>query len=127
MLDQVRARCRVKHYSLRTERVYLYWARRFIQAINKQHPRATGVVKVEAFLSHLAASQNVAASTQNQALSALSFLYREVRAIQLPWMDSVVRAKKPQRIPVVLSRKVVMRLLIQLEAPVQDSNYTIFE
>ncbi|MDQ3511669.1 MAG: integron integrase [Pseudomonadota bacterium] len=118
LLDQVRARCRVKHYSLRTERVYVYWAKRFILANNKQHPRAMGVVQVEAFLSHLAVNQNVAASTQNQALSALLFLYRDVLGIQLPWMDSVVRAKKPQRIPVVLSREDVMRLLIQLEGPV---------
>jgi integron integrase len=117
LLDQVRARCRVKHYSLRTERVYVYWARRFILANGKRHPRDMGVVEVEAFLSQLATRDDVAASTQNQALSALLFLYRQVLDVQLPWMESVVRAKRPQRIPVVLSREEVTRLLALLEGP----------
>jgi len=118
LLDQVRARCRVKHYSLRTERAYLYWAKRFVLANGKQHPRTLGAVQIEAFLSRLATHDGVAASTQNQALSALLFLYREVLGVQLPWMDAVVRAKRPQRIPVVLSREEVMRLLALLEGPV---------
>ena len=117
LLDQLRARCRVKHYSLRTERAYFYWSRRFILANNKRHPRELGALEVEAFLSHLATHDNVAASTQNQALSALLFLYRQVLRIDLPWMESVVRAKRPQRIPVVLSREEVTRLLALLEGP----------
>jgi integron integrase len=117
LLDQVRARCRVKHYSLRTERAYLYWIRRFILANQKRHPRDMGAAEVEAFLSQLATREDVAASTQNQALSALLFLYRDVLAIRLPWMESVVRAKRPRRIPVVLSREEVRRLLAMLDGP----------
>jgi integron integrase len=113
----VRARCRVKHYSLRTERAYLYWIRRFIVANQKRHPRELGATEVEAFLSSLATREDVAASTQNQALSALLFLYREVLGMRLPWMESVVRAKRPQRIPTVLSREEVTRLLAMLDGP----------
>src|SRR3546814_13172394 len=91
LLEQVRDRCRLKHYSLRTERVYLYWIRRFILANSKRHPRDMGVVEVEAFLSSLATRDDVAASTQNQALSALLFLYRQVLGIELPWKESVVK------------------------------------
>lgn len=115
LLDQIRERCRLKHYSLRTERAYVYWARRFILANSKRHPRDLGVVEVEHFLSQLAIRDDVAASTQNQALSALLFMYRDVLDIQLPWMESVVRAKRPQRIPVVLSREEVKRLLAALD------------
>ena len=118
LLDLLRARCRVKHYSVRTERAYLYWSRRFILANDKRHPRDLGAAEVEVFLSHLATHDKVAASTQNQALSALLFLYRQVLGIELPWMESVVRAKRPQRIPVVLSRDEVARLLAVLEGPV---------
>lgn len=118
LLEQVRARCRLKHYSLRTEQVYLYWIKRFILANRKRHPRDMGVVEVEAFLSSLATRYNVAASTQNQALSALLFLYRQVLDIELPWMETVVRAKRPQRIPVVLSRDEVTRLLALLDGQV---------
>lgn len=96
----------------------MYWAKRFILANGKQHPRGLGAPEVEAFLSHLATHDAVAASTQNQALSALLFLYRDVLGIQLPWMESVVRAKRPQRIPVVLSREEMTRLLAMLEGPV---------
>ncbi|WP_081974713.1 integron integrase [Novilysobacter arseniciresistens] len=118
LLDQVRERCRLKHYSLRTERVYLYWIRRFIVANGRRHPRDMGIVEVEAFLSALATQDDVAASTQNQALSALLFLYRQVLGIDLPWMESVVRAKRPQKIPVVLSRDEVTRLLALLDGQV---------
>jgi integron integrase len=118
LLDLLRARCRVKHYSVRTERAYVYWSRRFILANDKRHPRDLGAAEVEVFLSCLATRDNVAASTQNQALSALLFLYRQVLGIELPWMESVVRAKRPQRIPVVLSRDEVTRLLAVLEGPV---------
>ena len=115
LLEQVRARCRLKHYSIRTERVYLYWIRRFIVENGRRHPRDMGAVEVEAFLSRLATLDDVAASTQNQALSALLFLYRQVLDIELPWMESVVRAKRPQRVPVVLSREEVDRMLALLD------------
>lgn len=118
MLEQVRARCRLKHYSIRTERVYVAWIKRFIRANGKRHPRDMGAAEVEAFLSHLATDGDVAASTQNQALSALLFLYRQVLGIELPWMESVVRAKRPQRVPVVLSHEEVMRLLALLDGQV---------
>src|SRR5690606_7047300 len=115
LLDQVRAALRVRHYSIRTERAYLQWIRRFILANGKRHPRDMGAKEVEAFLSMLAVKGNVAASTQNQALSALLFLYRQVLGIELPWMDEVVRAKRPQRVPVVLTREEVTRLLALME------------
>ena len=115
LLDQIRARCRLRHYSIRTERAYVGWARRFILANGRRHPRDMGVVEVEAFLSTLATRDDVAASTQNQALSALLFLYREVLGIELPWMESVVRAKRPQKVPVVLSHDEVARLLAVLD------------
>ncbi len=111
LLDQVRDRIRVKHYSIRTETQYLQWVRRFILFHDKRHPRDMGAEAVEAFLTHLAVEGRVAASTQNQALSALLFLYREVLGINLPWLDGVVRAKLPQRLPVVLTRQEVSGLL----------------
>ena len=115
LLDQVRARIRLKHYSLRTEQAYVGWIRRFILASGKRHPRDMGVVEVEGFLSSLATDGNVAAGTQNQALAALLFLYREVLSIELPWMETVVRAKRSQRVPVVLSRDEVKRLLAMMD------------
>lgn len=114
LLDEVRARLRVKHYSLRTEHAYLYWIRRYIRSCGMRHPRTLDGSAVEAFLTRLASQDNVAASTQNQALSALLFLYREVLAMELPWMKDVVRAKRPPRLPVVLSVGEVDRLLAQL-------------
>ena len=118
LLEQLTERCRVKHYSLRTERAYRDWIRRFILANGKRHPRDMGAAEVEVFLSRLATQSDVAASTQNQALSALLFLYREVLRIDLPWMESVVRAKRPQRVPAVLSRTEVTRLLAMLDGQV---------
>ena len=115
LLDQARARLRLRHYSLRTEQAYIGWIRRFILANDKRHPREMGVVEVESFLSTLATQGKVAAGTQNQALSALLFLYREVLSIELPWMETIVRAKRPQRIPVVLSRDEVTRLLAMMD------------
>ncbi|ANJ68048.1 integrase [Halothiobacillus diazotrophicus] len=111
LLDQVRDLIRVKHYSIRTETQYLQWIRRFILFHGKRHPREMGAPEVEAFLTHLAVSRDVAAATQNQALSALLFLYREVLGIDLPWLDNVTRAKRPQRLPVVLTREEVMAIL----------------
>lgn len=109
--DQVRDLIRVKHYSIRTETQYLQWIRRFILFHGKRHPRDMGAPEVEAFLTHLAVSRDVAAATQNQALSALLFLYREVLGIDLPWLANVTRAKRPQRLPVVLSRDEVRVIL----------------
>lgn len=115
LLDEVRRRIRVKHYSLRTERVYIAWIRRFILANGKRHPRDLGQPEIEAFLSHLAVEGQVSASTQNQALAALLFLYREVLAMELPWLDGIVRAKRPQRVPTVLSQQEVASVLAHLE------------
>jgi integron integrase len=111
LFDEIRRRLRVKHYSLRTEQAYLYWIRRYIKAHAPRHPRELGGVHVEHFLSDLARRHRVAASTQNQALAALLFLYREVLALDLPWMENVVRAKRAPRLPVVLSRAQTMALL----------------
>lgn len=111
LLDRVRAAVRVKHYSLRTEQAYVHWAKRYILHHGKRHPRDMGAPEVEAFLSYLATHRNVSASTQNQALAALLFLYREVLGIALPWLDNLTRAKPRQRVPVVLSQQEVARLL----------------
>ena len=115
LMDQVRERLRVRHYSLRTEQAYVGWIRRFILANGRRHPRELGGVEVEAFLTRLASDHDVAAGTQNQALAALLFLYREVLGLKLPWMDDVVRAKRPRRIPPVLSREEAVRLLAMLD------------
>lgn len=115
LLDVVRGRIRVKHYSYRTETSYLGWIRRFIRFHNGRHPRDMGGPEVEQFLSYLATERSVAASTQNQALSAILFLYREALEIDLPWLDGVVRAKRRARLPVGLSRNEVRRVLAQLE------------
>lgn len=116
LLDQVRDRLRVRHYSLRTEQAYLSWIRRFILASGKCHPAQMGQAEVDAFLTRLATDGQVSAGTQNQALAALLSLYREVLRIEQPWMENLVRAKRPRRIPVVLSREEVARLLAVLEA-----------
>ncbi|HET6803929.1 MAG TPA: integron integrase [Frateuria sp.] len=115
LLDEVRRVLRVKHYSLRTEQAYVGWIRRFILANGKRHPRDMGAAEVEAFLSGLAVQGRVSPNTQNQALSALLFLYRDVLAVELPWLDGVVRAKRPQRVPTVLSREEVVRVLAQMD------------
>ena len=114
LLDEVRSRLRLKHYSIRTEQAYLYWIRRYIQANGRRHPRELDGVAVERFLSLLATRDKVAASTQNQALSALLFLYRDVLGMELPWMETVVRAKRPHRLPVVLSKGEVAVVLRHL-------------
>ena len=111
LFDEVRRKMRTKHYSLRTERVYVQWMRRFILMNGKRHPRELGGMEVERFLSYLATEGDVAASTQNQALSALLFLYRQVLGIELPWMENVVRAKRPRRVPTVLSIDETRRIL----------------
>ena len=115
LMQRVRERLRLKHYSLRTEQAYLGWVRRFILANGKRHPKEMGAAEAERFLTSLAVDRNVAAGTQNQALAALLFLYREVLDLDLPWLQSIVRAKRPQRVPVVLSTEEVTRLLTMLD------------
>lgn len=111
LLDQMRALIRVKHYSLRTEKTYLYWVKFFIRWSGMRHPVDMGAPEIEAFLSMLANERNVAASTQNQALAALLFLYRDLLDVDLPWLDGITRAKKPARLPVVLSQAEVASVL----------------
>jgi len=115
LLDQLRDRIRFRHYSIRTERTYSHWVRRFILYNGKRHPREMGAAQITAFLSSLATERNVAASTQNQALSAILFLYKEVLRVELPWLDEVRRAKKPRRLPTVLTQAEVRTLLAHVE------------
>jgi len=114
LLEQVREAIRVRHYSLRTEETYLGWIKRFILFHGKRHPRAMGVQEVQQFLSHLAVEGRVAASTQSQALSAIVFLYQQVLKQDIGWMDEVVRAKQPHRVPVVLTQDEVAAVLRHL-------------
>ena len=111
LLDQDRDAIRVRHYSIRTEEAYLQWIKRYIFFHKKQHPLDMGEAEITAFLSHLAVDKHVSASTQNQALSALLFLYKEVLGVELDWLEDVVRAKRPQRLPVVLSVNEVRQIL----------------
>jgi integron integrase len=115
LLDQVRARIRVKHYALRTEKVYVDWVKRFVLFHGKRHPRTLGAAEVEAFLSHLATDRQVSSSTQNQAKAALLFLYKEVLGITLPWLDEIVQARVTRRLPVVLTTREVKALLDELD------------
>ena len=115
LLDRVRAAVRARHYSRRTEQAYVAWICRYIFFHDKRHPADMGAPEVTRFLSSLAVDGHVAASTQNQALSALLFLYREVLEVDLPWMDEIVRAKRPQRLPVVLTRDEVRAILRRIE------------
>ena len=117
LLDRVRQAIRLRHYSRRTEQAYIGWIRRFIVFHAKRHPRELGQREVTAFLSGLATG-GVSASTQNQALSALLFLYEVVIGERLPWMNDIMRAQRPTRLPVVLSREEVALLLSQLRGPV---------
>src|SRR5205814_4385361 len=111
LLDQVRDRLRRVHYSIRTEEVYVDWIRRFIRFHGVKHPASMGEPEIEAFLTHLAVHGKVAASTQNQALSALLFLYRKVLGIDLRWLHDIERAKAPKRLPVVLTKDEVRAVL----------------
>jgi integron integrase len=111
LLARVREAIRVRHYSLRTERAYLHWIRRYIVFHGKRHPAGMGAEEITRFLSHLANEDNVAAATQAQALAALLFLYGPVLETELPWLDQIVRAKRPRRLPTVLDKAEVHRLL----------------
>ena len=119
VLDQLRERIRYMHYSLSTEQVYVYWVRFFIRWSGKggqmRHPRDMGAVEVEAFLTHLANDRKVSASTHNQALSAILFLYREVLSIELPWLDGINRPTQKRRIPSVLTKDEVAGLLARMD------------
>lgn len=115
LLDALKEAIRTRHYSLRTERAYVLWARRYISFHHRRHPRELGARHVTEFLSCLANEGNVAAATQNQALAALLFLYKQVLQVELPWLDEIVRAKRPRRLPTVLSEAEVRRLLDNLE------------
>lgn len=117
LLEQLRIHLRTRHYSIRTEQTYIDWARRFILFHGKRHPRERGAAEVEAFLSYLAVERNVSTSTQNQAKAALLYLYKQIIGIDLPWLDEVVQAKTPKRLPVVLTTREVRDLLMQLHGP----------
>ncbi len=108
---------RARHYSRRTEEAYTMWIKRYIFFHNKRHPASMGGEEVNAFLTYLATDQNVSASTQNQALGALLFLYRYVLEDPLPWLNDVVRASRPVRLPVVLTPEEVRRVLMHLAGP----------
>ncbi|MEW8693346.1 MAG: integron integrase, partial [Candidatus Thiodiazotropha endolucinida] len=115
LLEVVRQRIRLRHYSIRTEKSYIHWIRRFVRFHNRRHPKELGKQEIEAFLTHLAVDRKVSASTQNQAFNALLFLYREVLELKLPQLDSVRRAKKPKQLPTVLSPDEVRQVLSHLD------------
>ncbi|MBK6323702.1 phage integrase N-terminal SAM-like domain-containing protein [Candidatus Aalborgicola defluviihabitans] len=122
LLDQVRERVRYMHYSLKTEKAYLYWVRFFVrwsatQPGGMRHPREMGVHDVEAFLSMMANERKVSASTHNQALSALLFLYRHALDVDLPWLNDVNRPTQKRRIPSMLTKDEVAGLLAHMDGP----------
>ncbi len=117
LLARLRAAARVRHYSPRTEQAYVWWVRRFVAYHDGRHPEALGAPAVEAFVTHLATARRVSASTQNQALAALLFLYGPVLGMPLPRLGAVVRAQRPRRLPTVLTRAEVHAVLRTLGAP----------
>ena len=114
LIERVREAIRVRHYSRRTEQAYVLWIKQFIYFHNKRHPSEMGEEEITQFLTYLATQRHVAASTQNQALSALLFLYKDVLKMDLPWLGDIVRAKRPKRLPVVLSREDTIRVLDEI-------------
>ena len=112
---------RVRHYSYQTEKTYIHWIRQYIFFHKITHPMKMGAAEVEAFLTHLAVERTVAASTQNQALAALLFLYKEVLKVDLPWLETFTPAKKSNHVPVVLTKDEVKMILSQLK----DTNWLI--
>jgi len=118
LLDRVRVALRTRHYSVRTEKAYVGWIRRFILFHDKRHPDTLGEAEIGAFLSSLATEEKVSASTQNQALAALLFLYHEVLERRLEWLGGLVHARRPTRLPVVLTRAEAKALLGRLDGPV---------
>jgi integrase len=115
LLAQIRALLRTKHYALRTEQAYIHWVKRFIFFHGKRHPKDMGAPEIESFLSHLATERTVAASTQNQALAALLFLYRDVLDVDLPWLDNITRAKPSKHLPTVLTQAEAASLIRHLK------------
>lgn len=115
LLDQLRDALRVKHYSYSTEKAYVHWVMRYILFHNKRHPREMGAPEIEAFLTHLANHENVSASTQNQALAALLFLYRHVLNVNVETPTRMLRAKRAKRLPTVLSKQEVARVFAFLQ------------
>ena len=111
LLDNVRDVMRVRHYSYQTEKIYVYWIKQYIFFHNVTHPKEMGAEQIEAFLTHLAVEKTVAASTQNQALAALLFLYKEILGVDLPWLEKFKPAKKSERVPVVLTKAEVKTIL----------------
>ena len=126
LLDRVREALRARHYSRRTEESYVAWIRRYIFFHDKRHPIELGAPEVTRFLTSLAVEGRVAASTQNQALSALLFLYREVLEVDLPWLDGIVRGKRPEHLPVVLARDEVRALLQRLDGVPKLMAYVLY-
>jgi integron integrase len=115
LMDVLRGEIRARHMSLRTEDTYVYWARNFVRFHGRRHPREMGAAEVEAYLTMLANRRRVAASTHNQALSALLFLYRAVLKVELPWLDNLQRPRRPQRLPVILSVEEVTAVLSRMQ------------
>jgi integron integrase len=115
LFEVAREMMRTRHMALRTEQTYLQWMRRYVKFHGRRHPRDLGPAELEAFLTHLAVNAKVSASTQNQALQALLFLYRQVLGIELPWLANVTRASRPKRLPIVLSAAEVRAVLSHLE------------
>ncbi|WP_448572693.1 integron integrase [Trichothermofontia sp.] len=115
LLDQVRQAIRLKHFSLKTEKSYVYYIRDFILFHGKRHPKDMGAPEIRAYLAHLAVERSVAASTQTVALSALLFLYRQVLQVDLPYIEDIERAKRPERVPVVFTRSEVKQILAHLD------------
>ncbi len=117
LLAAVRDQVRKRHLSYRTERAYVHWIRRYVRFHQRRSPREMGAPEVEQFLTHLAVDRKVSASTQNQALQAVLFLYRRVLGVELPWLENVTRARRPKHLPVVLSRAEVTAILAGLDGP----------
>ena len=115
LLDCVRNAIRVRHYSIRTEEAYIKWVRRFVLFHGKKHPLHMGEKEIGEFLTHLAVKENVAPSTQNQALSAILFLYKDVLRQELNWVDNILWAKKEKRLPVVFTKEEAKKVLKMLE------------
>jgi len=111
LLDRTRDAIRVRQYSMATEKAYLAWIRRYILFHDKRHPAEMEKLEIEAFLTHLAVNRAVSPATQNQALQAILFLYRNVLGVELPWLDNVILVKPKRRIPVVLNKEEVVALL----------------
>ncbi len=126
LLDQVRATLRLEHYSGRTETAYIDWIKRFILFHLKRHPSEMGAEEVRSFLTYLATEKNVAASTQNQALSALIFLYRVVLKEKLPWVDQFERVQRPPKVPVVFTKEEVRAVLVRLNGTARLMGHLLY-